>query len=289
MRSKASRGSSATIGSTASSSVPTVHTGASLPVRSRRRRAHQAKPTGSRAPPRMTSAALPNGESVIRQRDGEPAIVEERDVENADRLARAGQGGDDAEIPEQHEEQQRDVAHRLDVGAGDGGEQPVAREPRDADEEAEHGRGRGGDQRDQHRVDDADPEQRRDCPTAPCSSVSTNGTSMPAVRHRKSKPDAMPASRMLREALTTKKATQAEHAGKHEGLPEDVADLFLVDEGERSSPLSCPRTRCGAKRCIADAGPGCFTLVHAFRNRGPGSATAALHALQSRAGRARSH
>ncbi len=32
---------------------------------------------------------------------------------------------------------------------------------------------------------------------------------MPAVRNRKSKPDAMPASRMLREALTTKKAMSA--------------------------------------------------------------------------------
>ena len=54
---------SATIGSTTSSSVPMVQTGACLPVRSRRRRAHQAKAIWMTSAPRMTSAALPNGET----------------------------------------------------------------------------------------------------------------------------------------------------------------------------------------------------------------------------------
>jgi hypothetical protein len=117
-----------------------VHTGASLPVRSRRRRAHQAKAIWIDERAEDDQRGLAERRDVVRQRDGQPAIVEERDAENADRLARAGQGGDHAEVPEQHEEQQRDVAHRLDVSAGDRGEEPVARQPRDADDEAERGR-----------------------------------------------------------------------------------------------------------------------------------------------------
>ena len=47
------------------------------------------------------------------------------------------QGGEHAEVPEQHEEQQRDVADELDVGAGQGRQQPVARQPQQADGEAD--------------------------------------------------------------------------------------------------------------------------------------------------------
>ena len=52
---------SATIGRTASRIVPSVHTGASLPVRSRRRRAHQAKAICTMSAASIASAAQPNG------------------------------------------------------------------------------------------------------------------------------------------------------------------------------------------------------------------------------------
>ena len=99
---------------------------------------------------------------VVGRRNEEAAAVEEGHVEEAQALARRRQGGEHAEIPEQHEEQQRDVAHELDVEAGQAREQPVARQPQQPHGEADHRRHRDRGDRDQQRVDDAGPQQGQD-------------------------------------------------------------------------------------------------------------------------------
>src|SRR5205807_1571262 len=60
-----------------------------------------------------------------RRRQEEAAVVEEERIEEDDALARAGQRAEDREIPEEDEEQQRDVADELDEGAAERGEEPV--------------------------------------------------------------------------------------------------------------------------------------------------------------------
>ena len=72
-----------------------------------------------------------------RRRQIEPAHIEEGAARQDVALARAGQGLQHGEVPEEQLQQQRHVAHDLDVDRGQPRDQPVGGEPRDADDEAE--------------------------------------------------------------------------------------------------------------------------------------------------------
>jgi hypothetical protein len=71
-------------------------------------------------------------------------------------LARAGDLAQDAEVPEEELEQQRPGADHLDVGGGERGDQPVARQPHDAEQEPQDGRQHDADARGQQGVEETD-------------------------------------------------------------------------------------------------------------------------------------
>ncbi len=87
-----------------------------------------------------------------------PRLLRKISPKKRDALARPRQGSEHREVPEQDLEQERQVADQLDIAAGEPGNQPIGRQPRNADDEAEHGRQHDPDPGDQQRVEQADQE-----------------------------------------------------------------------------------------------------------------------------------
>ena len=101
-----------------------------------------------------------DAEARLRQgpRHVEPARVEERQAHEGQALPRLRQDVDQDGVDEQELEEDRDVAHRLDVDGGEARHEPVARQAGDADGEADDGRQDDADDGDHDRVDEADDE-----------------------------------------------------------------------------------------------------------------------------------
>ena len=86
-------------------------------------------------------------ETSFENRGGEvePALVKESDVEQVETLARPRQRTQHREIPVEQLQQQRNVAHDLDVSGRHARDELIAREPREPDDKAEQ---RGEEDRD---------------------------------------------------------------------------------------------------------------------------------------------
>src|SRR5690606_3284362 len=67
-------------------------------------------------------------------RKNESAIVEQNARQRIEAFVRPRQRAQDCEIPEEEMQQQRDVAHYLDIGGGELRDQPVVRKAQNADE-----------------------------------------------------------------------------------------------------------------------------------------------------------
>ena len=89
------------------------------------------------------------------------AIIEIGNAKQRNALPRPRQRGEHREIPEQHLEQDRQVADKLDIAAGDARDQPVRRQPPERHDEADQGGKEDADDRDQNRVDQPDQEDPR--------------------------------------------------------------------------------------------------------------------------------
>ena len=84
---------------------------------------------------------------------------EQRAEGQLEAVTRLRQDRQHAKVPEEDDEQRRDVAEHLDIDGADLADQPVARQAPDADDEADQRGGDDADHRDQQRVDQADLER----------------------------------------------------------------------------------------------------------------------------------
>jgi len=106
------------------------------------------------------SEADPGIERVIdRQRKDHAAIADEDVGQHLPRLARARRADPQYVPPDDELQQQRDVAHGLDIECGQLVDQPVGRQPRDAHDRAEDGRQHDADAGDAERVEQADQQR----------------------------------------------------------------------------------------------------------------------------------
>jgi hypothetical protein len=92
-------------------------------------------------------------------RHAQAALAEECEAAEVDRLAHRRQHLGEEAVPDEQLQQQRHVAHHLDIARGELREQPVRRQAGDADQRAEHRREHDADRGDQQGVDDADQER----------------------------------------------------------------------------------------------------------------------------------
>jgi hypothetical protein len=166
----------------------------------------------------------------LRRRDGQSAVAQERNRKNADGVARSGQRRDDSEVPEQHEEQHRDIADDLHIGAGQRRQQPVAGQPRDADGEAEDRGGHDRDQRDRHGVDDTGPQQRQDARLRRIVGQQERDLD-PGGATKEVEPGRDARRGHVVGRVAHEERDRACNRRKHDDLPEDVADPAIVDEG----------------------------------------------------------
>ena len=121
----------------------------------------------------------------------QPAHVEECRRRAARGSAAARAGAQHGEVPDEQLQQQRHVAHDLDVDGGEPRDQPVRRQARDADDEAEHGGEHDAEGGHQQRIEQADQERAAVGRSWRRSRSAYCEMSKPAVRSRKPKPEAM--------------------------------------------------------------------------------------------------
>ena len=109
--------------------------------------------------------------SQITRRQEEAAAVEIGAERQMVAVARRRQHRQHAEIPEEDDQQRRDVAEDLDIDGRDLADQPVAGQTADADQEADD---RGGDDAgdgDQQRVEEADQQRAADGGVRACTAI----------------------------------------------------------------------------------------------------------------------
>ena len=94
-------------------------------------------------------------------RQVQPAHVEERPAAECEALLRHGEGTQHGDIPDQELQEDRHVAHDLDVDERQACHEPVRREAGDADGEAQDGRGDDAEHGDEQRVREPDEEGAR--------------------------------------------------------------------------------------------------------------------------------
>ena len=91
------------------------------------------------------------------------AVIEKAARRERDTAAQFRQRFENRVVPEQNLQQERHVADQFDIAAGELGDEPIVRQPRDADGKAEHGRKHDAYAGDQKRVEEADPEGAAEC------------------------------------------------------------------------------------------------------------------------------
>ena len=115
--------------------------------------------------PATTPAATSASQSAervagLRRREEEAALVEEADVADAEGLG-APAGAEDGEVDDEELDEQRGVAHQLDVAAGDAPAGASCAQARDAHEDAEDRGKHDPDDAHEQRVQQADEEGPR--------------------------------------------------------------------------------------------------------------------------------
>src|SRR5690606_23753935 len=96
-------------------------------------------------------ALAPDGTRKI-----DAAVVDVAFKRQMNAFAGARQDRKHAEIPEEDDQQRRDVAEQFDIDHADLAHQPIVREPADTDDEADDGGGNDARRRDDERIEKAD-------------------------------------------------------------------------------------------------------------------------------------
>ncbi len=108
---------------------------------------------------RKRPADPPGAGREFRARHVEAANVEKQRACDDNRLARAGERLQDRIVPEEQLQQQRRIAHDLDIDQRDFGDEPVRRKARDADRKAERRREHDARRADERGVEKPNPER----------------------------------------------------------------------------------------------------------------------------------